>query len=290
MFKLDESSLRAGALADGGGDLVASDVDCVLFLVCLEPGAADPDTPVSEKALNFVVESLQPSPGLLHCELAYFLNGKVDGAATYVGQTANSTRSFGGKREFYFGRNAGRWRAVPIVVNAGAAQRVCAEVPKHVGTCYSLSRYLFSVPPLRAFAHLLPDRDQSAAHCATLAARLLKRAVPEVDLLRCPAFYSPATLFLELNNTKRRTTASQRLAQSKQVVFAEGEEEEILSAIRVLTGGDDDEILQLANDAISRSLRRLAERAIDPERDEVSLRIAQKQLATAILRISVIRT
>eukprot|EP00966_Prymnesium_polylepis_P117425 2713991-Prymnesium_polylepis.1 len=50
---------------------------------------------------------------------------------------------------------------------------------------------------LRGLSCLLSDKPRSPAHCATLTARVLRRAIK--DRLKHPsAWYGPATLFAEL--------------------------------------------------------------------------------------------
>lgn len=264
------------------------ELEGVVFLMCLEPGPADASTPPIEAMLNTVVEALQPSPGILHVELAFPDTGSIDGFATYIGATANFTKHFGGQRSFYFGAHASRWRAIPIVAR-NAAARLRDECSKHVGTTYSLARYACSVPPLRALAAALPDRVQSSAHCATLSARLLHRALPDVGLAHSSAWYGPASLFLEVDSLERRRDAAIQLSASAQHVFAAGEEDATDAALRALVGGDDDDVCGLEAGSVASALRALAVRAVDTDLDDVARRIAQKQLATGLLRCAVNR-
>ena len=58
--------------------------------------------------------------------------------ATYLGLQAGWGRSFGGQRNFYLGRNAALWRAVPIACS-DAASRTRSECAKHESTPYSIA-------------------------------------------------------------------------------------------------------------------------------------------------------
>lgn len=71
------------------------------------------------------------------------------------------------------------------------------EANATVGAPYSFARFLSSGYVLRRFAWLLPRGGQSAGHCATVCARVLKAGSPEF-LTHAEAFYSPSTLTAEL--------------------------------------------------------------------------------------------
>lgn len=267
-----------------------ADSESTVFLMCLEPGAKPaPGSTAFERGINAVVEAMQPSPGILHVELCFAPDGSGNANfATYLGNCAGWGKSFGNQRSFYLGNNASSWRAVPVVAR-GASERVRQECGHHISTCYSISRYLTSVPPFRALAGLLPDNVGSPAHCATLSARILKRAVPQIELRHPSAWYSPATLFLELDSESARLAAREELAQTTQAVRARVEEEEEADAMHSLLKGSDDEVAALTTEACSRAVHALATRAIDEGLDETTRRLVQRQLATALLRSAVVR-
>lgn len=267
------------------------ELDGVVYLLCLEPGAPPaPDESPFETVLNTVIQAAQPAPSIMHVEL--ILPPTPDcadgGFGTYLGTTANWSRSFGDPRSFYLGRTASSWRAVPVVA-PNAAGEVRDECAKHLLTPYSLGRYACAVPPMRAMAGALSDRVGAPAHCATLAARVLRRALPTLALPHASAWFGPATLFLELSSASRRAAARARLHAGAQRVRGDGEEAQEDAAMTALLHGDDDAVRALDHDACVMGLHRLTMRALEDGLDDVALRIVQKQLAVALLRASVVR-
>lgn len=267
-----------------------ADSQNTVFLLCLEPSAKpEPTTTTFERGVNAIIESMQPSPSILHVELC-FAPGASDDAnfATYLGSRAGWGKSFPGQREFYLGHNVSSWRAVPVV-GRNASDRVRQECDHHISTPYSVARYLSSVPPFRALAALLPDGVGAPAHCATLAARILKRSLSELPLKHASGWYGPATLFLELDGEPARAAAREELARTAQRVRARVEEEEEAIAMNTLLKGTDDDVVALTTEACGRAVHAFATRAVDEGLDEVARRLVQRQLATALLRAAVVR-
>ena len=189
----------------------------VVFLLALEGDAPNPKWSWAERLLDTIVQTVQPAPALTHVELCIPPHDRDDEMhfATYLGKTANWGSGFGSSREFYLEENGRSWRAIPILAT-GAASRMRAECAKHVGTSYGsgsrLFNYPFAIPPLRSLAWTLRDEIGADAHCATLAARCIKRALPEVFLPEVSGWYGPSTLFLELSRRARMVSYRDRLA------------------------------------------------------------------------------
>ena len=263
----------------------------VVFLMALEGSdTPDPSWGVAEKALDALVQFCQPRPGITHVELCLSPNTRKDDLhfATYLGTKAGWGHSFGGQRNFYLGHNAANWRAVPVVArNANA--RLREECAKHVDTEYSLGRYACAVPPLRAFASMLPEGVQTPGHCANVSSKCLKRALKELEIPHSSNWFGPSSLFLELTSETRRAAAQSYLADREAAVREDVEEKTESRAMAVLLQGSDDELEALSAGACVGALKQLTMRALQPGLDDVALRIVQRQLATALLRYSVVK-
>lgn len=252
------------------------DVVFALFLECRHgpiPGAS-----TAENALASLIRAMQPSPSLAHVELL-LVDGKEDAHfATYLGRTAGFGASFGANQaDFYMNQNAGLWRAVPIRAKHAAA-KLRAELGWHVDTPYSLARYACSVPPLRAIAGVLSDVVGAPAHCAALTARILKRALAvDSPLTHSSPWYGPSTLYIEL------TTAS---ASAPNVSDAPSVSDDTAVAVDGLLHGNSETIFKMGKGPISIAMLHLTNKAMHSahSNDAVAVRIAQKQLATALLR------
>ena len=174
----------------------------------------------TERALDSIVQHMQPSPAITHVELLIPAHSDTDSQhfSTYLGtKGADWSTGYGNGMDFYLNPkgNGNSWRAVPIF-SIDAVDRVRTECHDHVHTPYpSMTRllnYPFSVPPLRAFAGWLDDQPGAPAHCAALTARILRRAIPEVGLPNPSAWYGPSTLFLELSRRGRMVAYGANLA------------------------------------------------------------------------------
>ena len=162
-------------------------------------------------------------------------------------------------------------------------RRVCAE---SISTPYSLTRYAFSVPPLRSFAGLLPDEPRSPAHCAGLSARLLSESSRDVDLPKPPPWYSPSTLFIEMSRPQRMRKINQHSAAIRHTASIV-ETEEIAGAIETLLRGSDVAVQTLSAAVSKKAIREMSESVASQrssKRDAVRERILEKQLARALLR------
>jgi hypothetical protein len=279
-------TIGGDGVTDAGNSTTIDESGDLVFAMFLEPtNAPNPQASLGETVVNAIVEAAQPPPSMLHVELLAPEHGKDSIFATYLGFESGFGTAFGNGRDFYFGHNAGRWRAVPIAAR-NASRRTHAECEHHVATPYSLARYAFAVPPLRSVAALLPSKPHAPAHCATLTARVLRRAIPELGLARSEAWYGPATLFLELTSERQMQRTSAFLEQRQPSVRAQTDDEAKAVAAHVLVNGTDDEVAQLPHEASTLAVHAMARRAVDADVDDTARRLVQRQLATALLRRS----
>ena len=272
----------------------------LVFVLALEGrDTPDPSWSTWQTLLDAVVQTAQPLPSITHVELIVPPSHEKESRegsredsresmhfATYINETANWGSSFRNNRSFYLGENAGLWRAVPVACTQ-AARRVRAECAAHIGTEYSVCRYLCAVPPLRAFASILPDNPLSRAHCGTLAARVLKRSLPEVAPIHPSAWYGPSTLFIETSSGEIRTKTSAFIAETNSMKSIVEQEAEAV-ALHTLLNGSDDDVQALSNASCCGAIRSLSERACRAELDDTARQIVQKQLATTLLRHSIV--
>ena len=178
-----------------------------------------------ERLLDTAVQMAQPAPAMTHVELLVPPSHPDDDMhfATYLGGEAQWGRARTGNKQFYLdpNGNGNSWRAVPILGH-DVARRLRAECDKadaeHAQTPYGpvwrLFNYPFSVPPGRVVAWMLDDEVGSPAHCASLTARCLRRALPELQLPRPSAWYGPSTLYLELARESRVRSSSHAVSSA----------------------------------------------------------------------------
>lgn len=269
-----------------GAEGAAAEVGDLVFALVLDGAEAPPPefTP-AQKALDWIVQAAQPAPASTHIELLFVPEAQKEAHfATYLGSSAGFGSSFPNKRQFYLGANAGNWRAIPIV-RAGVAKRVRLEALNHAKTPYSLARYVCAVPPLRAFAGILRDEPLDPAHCATLTARVLRRAVPELKLEHASAWYGPTTLALELASDAA-TAASRESLGARGALDPTDAAQDVGEAMHALIHGTDEDVRGIAPERAARAVRVMAARALEEGLDVVGRGITQKQLATALLRLS----
>jgi len=251
--------------------LVDNNIAWALFL---EPGTEA--SSAAESCLNAAIETFQPAPSMMHVELLFCDDRRrLQGFATYLGAAANFSGAFGNQREFYLGNRAGKWRAVPFVISNGAA--LTAECYHHVDTPYSLRRYLFSVPPVRAISFMLPDTPLAPGHCATVSARLIRRVDGPKRLVHASAWYAPSTLFLEVTNEKNRLAARTELLNHAPTV-------ENQAFADVMCRGSDESVERLSESERIGALRLLSETALADDVDDTKRAISQRLLATGLLR------
>jgi len=281
-----------GGSGHGSGHGSASGTTDVVYLLAVEGDAPAKNWSWAERMLDQLVQFMQPTPVMTHVEL--MIPPTHDDAhvnfASYLGQTAGwqSVASAAGER-FYMVDNADSWRAVPVFA-VDAARRVVHEAAAHVGTPYSLPRYAFAVPPLRNLACALPDAAQAPGHCATVAARVLRNAVPEVRLRRASGYYGPSTLFIELNDRARMDDFARRLDEHAAQQTSERAEAS-KRALDVLLRHSDDAVRALSDEECAAGVELLTARACrtSASGDVIVARIAQKQLARGLLRWAVLR-
>lgn len=265
-----------------------------VYLLALEGDAPDAKWKWWEAALDAVVQTMQPTPSMTHSELLIPPEDEADDMhfAVYLGKSANWGRAFSGGAKFYLdpNGNAKSWRAIPIM-GADAVGRVRAECDRHrdtpYGSPYRLFNYPFSVPPLRSLAWILDDSTGAPAHCASLVARCLHRAVPELNLPQTSAWYGPSTLFLELTRKARMVSYGKQIEEAE-TVRSIAETEEATRAAETLLRGSDDAVCALSDGECRGGVDLLCKKCITAAagEDPTVERLAQKQLARGLLRWS----
>ena len=266
----------------------------VAYMLALEGDEPNPKWTWYETALDAVVQSAQPAPAMTHTELLLPPENDSDEMhfALYLGKQAHWGSVFGGGKKFYLDPqgNAKSWRAVPIV-GQDAVRRLRAECSKHSGTPYGpahrLFNYPFSMPPGRSLAWLLDDSVGSPAHCASLTARCLRRALPEMGLSHPSAWYGPSTLYLELARESRMASYKQYLAEDA-TVKATVELETAAKSADTLLRGSDDSVSALSHEECQYGIDLLTTKTVDAaiDGDVTAERLTQKNLARALLRWS----
>ena len=266
----------------------------VVYALALEGDKPGADWSWWEYALDTVVQTVQPAPAMTHIELIIPAQTATDDVhfGTYLGKRANWGSGFGDSLSYYLDPkgNGPSWRATPIMAH-GAVSRMRKECDQHVDTPYGdthrLFNYPFSVPPFRSLAWTLDDAPKANAHCATLAARCLKRALPELNLEQASAWYGPSTLFLELSRKARMTSYRKRMLEMA-TVKALPETEEAIRASEVLVRGSDDEVRALDDVECRAGIDLLCLKSVTATVDDdvTAERLAQQRLARALLRES----
>lgn len=284
MFSFSMEALSVAAITETSSETASgpstapeieslNDLVFALFLECRDGPMAGAST--AENALASLIKTCQPSPSMAHVEL-FLADGKGDPHfATYIGRHAGWGFTFGDNQgDFYMNTNAGLWRAVPVRAKKAAA-KLRAELGWHVDTPYSLARYCCSVPPMRSIAGLLSDNIGAPAHCAALTARCLKRALKsESPVSRSPPWYGPSTLLIELSQ-----------ARSVQSTPSECDDK-VAFSVDTLLHGSSESIGAMGADEKRAGLLHLSNRAVREgvTGDHVAAKVAQKQLATGLLR------
>lgn len=292
--------------ADGGKDAIGVGEggvedksvlkDKIVYIIGIEGDAPDKNWSWWEKALDALVQAAQPAPALTHVELFVPPDTVTDDPhfATYLGKNSGWGRSFGDSASFYLDPdgNGSSWRAVPIMAH-DAVKRLRAECERHVSTPYGsahrLYHYPFAVPPLRSLAWTLSDAVGAPAHCATLTARCLRNAIPELNLTNSSAWYGPSTLFLELVRNTRMESYAAQFAEME-TLTSTVEQEDATHAVNMLLRGSNDSVIELTDTACQMGIEMLTKRCITASvaEDATVERLTQKQLARALLRYSII--
>lgn len=289
------SSSKEGTEAGGGRPPLPKSNE-VVYVLALEGDKPDAKWRWWERLLDTVVQTVQPAPALTHIELIIpALKHKDDvHFGTYLGKRANWGSGFGDSVSYYLDPdgNGPAWRAVPVVAH-GAISRLRAECEQHVGTPYGdahrLFNYPFAVPPLRSLAWTLDDAPLANGHCATLVARCLKRALPELGLEQASGWYGPSTLFLELSRRARMVSYHERMAEMA-TTKSLPETEEATHAAETLLRGSDEAVRGLDDGACRAGVDLLCVKCLSAAAgdDVTAERLTQKQLARALLRASLI--
>ncbi len=292
----NEPAISADAPWASGGD--ASLLSRCGWGLFLEGNAPHHEWRWYERWLDTAVQLGQPAPAMTHVEFLVPPSNPEDDMhfATYLGREAQWGRARTGNKQFYLdpNGNANSWRAVPIF-GQDAARRLRAECDEAeraktpYGSAGRLFNYPFSVPPGRMVAWMLDDEVGSPAHCASLSARCLRRALPELQLPRPSAWYGPSTLYLELARASR-VAAYKRSLDAAATVKATVEQERAVAGAEVLLRGSDDHVAALGDEECQMGIHlltvRTVEASVDGDPDEE--RRAQQQLARALLRWSLL--
>ena len=274
---------RATAALSEGADVV--------YALFVEPRDDPPaGWTQSERCVDWAVRTFQPSPAMTHVELL-MPPVPLDEAdrtqfATYQGRSAGWQSDRVDGYYFYLHSNANLWRAVPVFA-PNAATAVRAECDLEQGVPYSLLTYLAGVRPFRWVARFLPDARRTAAHCATLTARILKNALgPQHAPAQPSASYGPATLYHELNAHAAHHTHAAGLAFRGMSAPTTARVEQLLRAPMTATV-----VQELGDAGCLDAVRALTLRACADlaEGDAIAQRLSQKQLATALLRWTLLR-
>lgn len=288
MFK-DAALQRVLESASGSSTDDAGECD-VVYALFLEPRERrDGKFSSLECTLETAIELLQPSPALLHCELLIPPIPKDEGHrtsfATYLGRKSGWQTDKLDGCNYYLLENIERWRAVPVF-RSKAAQRLRNECDNELGVEYSLARYLTALPPFRWTSKLVSDARRSPAHCATLTARVLRNSGVH-KLTRPSAAYGPSTLYRELVAAATSRAASIGAESWKGVpAEVEGDLDQLLRGVL-----SQETVASVGDDGCNSVVRALTMRACNAllEGDVSMQRLTQKQLATALLRWSVLR-
>jgi hypothetical protein len=265
----------------------------IVYLLGLESSATpDPQWGFWQRALNTLVRRFQPHPVLSHVEL--FLPTSQHGGevhfSTYYGRHAGWGSDFGTGEPFYGGWNENKWIAIPIV-GAAAIERLRKEcaLEANVDTPYSLTGYLFSVPPLRALASARDNGVGDPAHCAALSARVLSRALPAISLPYSDAWYGPSTLFLELSKKARMTAYHEHISETTPSTLSLPEETERTVARETLLSGSNDSVAALSTHACNVAVEYQAHLVIKERAtggDTARMRVLEKGLGRMLVRWS----
>ena len=278
------SAQKKCELNDTSGDVV--------FAIFLEPHEPCPSTSpptLFDRVVTYVVKRFQPSPVLVHVELvvpcaeASHLSMNF---ATYIGEQSGWQRDVEHNRSYYLETTANKWRAVPVTGKNAAClvRQSCNESSK---VEYSLLRYATSAWGLRGMAWLLPDGPRAAAHCATLTARMLKQGIPGA-LAHCSAWYGPTTLYMELCTRAHYSTADTIEPNSTLGMVDTRADSQVDRLLR----NCDEDVRRMSHADYTGAIRALTSRVYVAQKsgDDSTIVTAQKQLANALLRWSVLRT
>lgn len=241
-----------------------------------------------DSILETAIETFQPNPALMHCELLVPPVPSDDeriSFATYIGRKSAWQTDKMDSLNYYLIENIDRWRAVPIF-ELNAANRVRRECDNEIGVEYSMVRYLTAFAPLRWTSKILTDTRRSPAHCATLVARVLKNSAVH-ELARPTASYGPSLLYNELIATATQKACSVGSAYCNRV------SEKVEADLDMLLRGvmSSETIAEIGDEGCKEVVKALTSRTCSAllESEASMQRMLQKQLATALLRWSILR-
>jgi hypothetical protein len=248
-----------------------------------------------EKLVGSLVRIFQPDPVMAHVELflpTHERRGEMH-FSTYYGKHAGWGSDFKNSESFYTGENGSRWRAIPVMGRGilSKLRRECAS-EADVATEYSLVGYVFSVPPLRALSSVRDNSVGAPAHCAALAARVLTRAIPSIDLPCSDAWYGPSTLFIELSKQSRMQLYDEYITDTTPATLSLPEQQELSNAKETLLSGTDAAVRTLTTDACMSAIRRQSHLVISAKAaGDVSPRtsVLEQGLARMLLRWSTLQ-
>jgi hypothetical protein len=301
-FRNDEITalLRTQEVQNGGEDVTqgsaalpkSCDVSYVLFLEPREE--PDPQWTTLEWLADAVIKQFSPAPTISHCELVVppipnSVGGRVH-FATYLGHAGADWQNQENKEEgvgFYLIENGSRWRALPVF-GPNAAEELRRAANANLQAPYSISMYLTSARGMRTFARFIGDQPKHMGHCATITARVLKQANLGAGLRHHSAWYCPSSLYSALSSLVGKPLSENDRANMKSVT-----PETCEHTIDALLRGpmSYDTVRELGDSACIDALRALTVRvcATSADGDATTARIAQKQLASALLRWVLLR-
>jgi hypothetical protein len=280
------SGVSSGVNSEGGGGSVSVDSKCdVAYLLFLEPPLEpDPNNTALESCIDTAIRMFQPLPVLAHCELLVPPVPSCDPRiqfATYIGQSSAWQLKNADGKTYYLNQNIGRWRAVPVF-GKDITEKMRSECDAEIGVSYSLARYVTSAAPMRFFASLMPDKRRSPAHCATLTARVINHAAPNI-LKHSSAWYSPSSLYLDASSACRERAMDLGITDTSHKV-PQHTSEAIDKLLRgAMTSAN---VSSLGNEACMDATRALTVRVCKDliSGDATAQRLSQRQLASALLR------
>jgi len=206
------------------------------------------------------------------------------------------------------------WRAVPIFafqatkrLRDEASRNYAVYKPTHdnepytidrdapntgTETTYSILTYVLTIPPLRSLVSLYnffsPDRRGAPAHCASLTARVLRKALEKIALPHPSAWFSPTTLFLELSSRPRMLANKQKIDDGgvplvNDAIEHDGEAEE---AIEMFKNGSIADATKVSRTAARRAIALLSKQVVEAAvvGEPTEVRDLQISLANALLK------
>ena len=289
----EPAGAETGEAASGSAAVKSScDVSYVIFLEPREQ--ADPTWSTAEWVVDEAIKYFSPNPALAHCELVLPPIPDSDGGhvhfATYMGRGGAGWQNQRNKEDgigFYLIDNGARWRALPVF-GPDAVRHVREAAQANLGAPYSLAMYPTSVKPFRSLAGLWGDKPKHMGHCAVIAARVLKEAGLGAHVPHPSAWYSPSSLYNQLSHN-----LAAPLADSERQGLTSVAPIECQNTIDTLLRApmSYSTVRNLGDSRCIDAIRALTLRVCGSagDSDPVAARIAQKQLASALLRWALLR-